>query len=111
MIKPFCMTVVGSVSADRKAIAALSKCGLSGVSLEYDGVRRDEEALRDYLSMLSQTAKTSAGACMIQGFDTYRQMAVARLAGVTHASVKTAALMSPRGHAEAHEAEPEAREA
>ena len=111
MIEPFCMTVVGSVSADRKAIAALSKCGLSGVSLEYDGVRRDEEALRDYLSMLSQTAKTSAGACMIQGFDNYRQMAVARLAGVTHASVKTAALMSPRGHAEAHEAEPEAREA
>ncbi len=46
--------------------------------------------------MLSAAAKASAGACMIQGFDNYRQMAVARLAGVTHASIKAAALISPR---------------
>lgn len=112
LIKPFCMTVVGSVSPDRKAISALTKCGLSGVCLEYDGVKRDEDALRDFLSALSQAAKSAAGACMMQGFDNYRQMAVARLAGVTHASIKTAALMAPRPHAEpAHDAEMEAREA
>jgi hypothetical protein len=112
LIKPFCMTVVGSVSADRKAIAALSKCGLSGVCLEYDGVKREEDALRDYLSVLSQAAKSAAGACMMQGFDNYRQMAVARLAGVTHASIKTAALMSPRPHAEpAHDADMATRDA
>ncbi|MGN6424522.1 MAG: hypothetical protein ACTHLA_14545 [Asticcacaulis sp.] len=112
LIKPFCMTVVGSVSPDRKAIAALTKCGLSGVCLEYDGVKREEDALRDFLSTLSQAAKSAAGACMMQGFDNYRQMAVARLAGVTHASIKTAALMAPRPHAEpAHDAEMEAREA
>ncbi len=96
LIKPFCMTAVGSVSADRKAIAALAKCGLSGVCVEYDGVKRDEEGLKEHLSMLSAAAKASAGACMIQGFDNYRQMAVARLAGVTHASIKAAALISPR---------------
>ena len=96
MIKPFCMTAVGSVSADRKAIGALSKCGLSGVCVEYDGVKRDDDALKEHLSMLSAAAKASAGACMIQGFDNYRQMAVARLAGVTHASIKAAALISPR---------------
>ncbi len=99
MIKPFCMTVVGSVSADRKVISALNKCGLSGVCIEYDGQKRDEEQLKDYLSALSAAAKASAGACMVQGFDNYRQMAVARLAGVTHASMKTAALMSPKGAA------------
>jgi len=110
LIKPFCMTVVGSVSADRKAVAALTKCGLSGVCLEYDGVKRDDEMLKDYLGVLAQTARTAAGACMMQGFDNYRQMAVARLAGVTHASIKTAALMSPRAHAETRETEP-AREA
>jgi hypothetical protein len=38
---------------------------------------------------------------MVQGFDNYRQMAVARLAGVTHASMRTAALMSPRAPAAA----------
>ncbi len=96
LIKPFCMTAVGSVSADRKAISALTKCGLSGVCVEYDGVKRDEDGLKEHLSMLSAAAKASAGACMIQGFDNYRQMAVARLAGVTHASIKAAALISPR---------------
>ena len=96
LIKPFCMTAVGSVSADRKAIAALAKCGLSGVCVEYDGVKRDEEGLKEHLAMLSAAAKSSAGACMIQGFDNYRQMAVARLVGVTHASIKAAALISPR---------------
>lgn len=99
MIKPFCMTVVGSVSPDRKTISGLNKCGLSGVCIEYDGAKRDEEGLKDYLGTLSAAAKLSAGACMVQGFDNYRQMAVARLAGVTHASMKTAALMSPKGAA------------
>ncbi len=96
LIKPFCMTAVGSVSPDRKIIATLNKCGLSGVCVEYDGVKREEDALKEYLSNLSAAAKASAGACMVQGFDNYRQMAVARLAGVTHASIKTAALISPR---------------
>ena len=96
LIKPFCMTVVGSVSPDRKVIAGLTKCGLSGVCVEYDGAKRDEDNLRDYLGGLAATAKLSAGACMVQGFDNYRQMAVARLAGVTHASMRTAALMSPK---------------
>ena len=99
MIKPFCMTVVGSVSADRKMIAGLAKCGLSGVCIEYDGAKRDEDSMREYLGGLAATAKLSAGACMVQGFDNYRQMAVARLAGVTHASMKTAALMSAKAPA------------
>ncbi|MGA9657978.1 MAG: hypothetical protein WBQ60_02610 [Asticcacaulis sp.] len=96
MIKPFCMTVVGAVSADRKLISGLNKCGLSGVCIEYDGGRRDEEALRDYLTGLATAAKLSAGACMMHGFETYRQMALARLAGITHASMRTASLMSSK---------------
>lgn len=99
MIKPFCMTVVGSVSAERKAISGLNKCGLSGVCVEYDGAKRDDAALQDYLTTLSAAAKLSAGACMVQGFDNYRQMAVARLAGVTHASIRTGALISPKSAA------------
>jgi hypothetical protein len=97
LIKPFCMTVVGHVSPDRKAISALSRCVLSGVTLEYDGQRREDGPLNEYLAGLSAQAKMTAGACMVQGFDNYRQMAVARLAGVTHASIKAAAMMSPRG--------------
>ena len=99
LIKPYCMTVVGSVSAERKAISTLNKCGLSGVSIEYDGVKREDTALQDYLQTLSAAAKLAAGACMVQGFDNYRQMAIARLAGVTHASIRAGALMSPKSAA------------
>ncbi|MFT4089371.1 MAG: hypothetical protein QM645_01470 [Asticcacaulis sp.] len=96
LVKPFCMTVVGHVSADRKAIAALHKCGLSGVSVEYDGVKREEDALSDYLSAMGTVARSSVGAFMMQGFESYRQMAVARLAGATHASLRAGAMMAPR---------------
>jgi|GEM_PF-898197 len=99
LIRPFCMTVVGHVSSDRKAIANLSKCGLSGICIEYDGVRRDDEALSEHLSGLGAAARQAAGAFMVQGLDSYHQMAVARLAGVTHASLKASAMMSPRGAA------------
>jgi len=105
LIKPFCMTVVGHVSSDRKIISNLSKCGLSGVCIEYDGVRREDEAMIEYLSVLSAAAKQAAGACMVQGFDSYRQMAVARLAGVTHGSLKASAMMSPRTSAVTPEVE------
>ncbi|MEM9966424.1 MAG: hypothetical protein AAGC58_13875 [Asticcacaulis sp.] len=100
LIKPFCMTVVGHVSADRKAITALNKCGLSGVCIEYDGVRREDDALNDYLSSLGAVARASVGAFMVQGFESYRQMAVARLAGATHASLRPGAMITPRSEPE-----------
>ena len=94
LIKPYCMTVVGHVGADRRAIQAVRQCGFSGVCVTYDGAVRDQSALQDYLTDLSATAKAAAGACMVQGFDNLRQLAVARLAGVSHASVKASALQA-----------------
>jgi hypothetical protein len=96
MLKPFCMTVVGHAGADTKAIAALKGCGLAGAAVDYDGHRRDDSALEVYLSSISNAAKSTTGACMIHGFDTLRQMATARLAGVTHASVKSSGLVTAR---------------
>jgi hypothetical protein len=96
MLKPFCMTVVGHAGADTKAIAALKGCGLAGTAIDYDGNKRDDSALEVYLSHLSNAAKSATGACMIHGFDTLRQMATARLAGVTHASVKSSGLVAAR---------------
>ncbi len=96
MLKPFCMTVVGHAGVDTKAINALKGCGLAGAAIDYDGQRRDDNALEVYLSHLSAVAKSATGACMIHGFDTLRQMAMARLAGVTHASVKSSGLVTAR---------------
>ncbi len=96
MLKSFCMTVVGHAGTDLKAIGALKGCGLAGAAIDYDGNKRDDNALEVYLSHLSNAAKTATGACMIHGFDTLRQMATARLAGVTHASVKSSGLVAAR---------------
>lgn len=96
MLKNFCMTVVGHAGADTKAIAALKGCGLAGAAVDYDGQKRDDNALEVYLSNISHAAKSATGACMIHGFDTLRQMAMARLAGVTHASVKSSGLVTAR---------------
>ncbi len=97
MIKPYCMTAVGHIGSDLRAIQGIRQCGFSGVCVTYDGAERDPETLKEYLTTLSSAAKGAAGACMIQGFDNLRQMAVARLAGVSHASVKSSALLAPGG--------------
>ncbi len=94
MIKPYCMTVVGHVGAELRTIQAVKNCGFSGVCLTYDGLERNQTELQDYLTELSTAAKVSAGACMIQGFNNLRQMAIARLAGVSHASVNASALQT-----------------
>ena len=96
LIKPYCRIIIGSAAPDRRAIQNLKQCGLAGVCLEYDGVKRDPDALLEHLEVLSSAAKLATGACMMREFDSYHQMAVARLAGVTHGSVKTAVLKSAR---------------
>ena len=94
LIKPYCMTIVGHVGSDPKAIQAVRQCGFAGVCVTYDGAERTQAGLETYLRDLSVAAKASVGACMIQGFDNLRQVAVARLAGVSHASVKASALQA-----------------
>ena len=96
LLKPYCMTLMGNIGADQKAIARLRGCGLSGACVDYDSGRRDDAALTDYLSGFSAAAKVSTGACMVRGFDNLHQVAVARLAGVTHASVKATGLTALR---------------
>ncbi len=97
LIKPACMTVVGHVGADLRSIQAVRNCGFSGICVTYDGVSRTQEALQAHLADLTVAAKAAGGACMVQGFDNLRQMAVARLAGVSHASVKASALQTAGG--------------
>ena len=96
MLKPYCMTVVGHAGADTKAITGLKGCGLAGAAIDFDGHKRDDSALEVYLSYLSHAARSATGACMIHGFDTLRQMATARLFGVTHASLKASGLVAAR---------------
>lgn len=96
MLKPFCMTTMGHALAEPRAISALKGCGFAGACIDYDGARRDDAALESYLASLNTAARASTGACMIKGLDNLHQMAVARLAGVSHASVKSSALMTAR---------------
>ncbi len=96
LLKPHCMTTMGHVTAESRAISGLKGCGLAGVCLDFDGVRRDDEALGAWLTPLAGAARATTGACMIQGFDNLHQMAVARLAGISHATVRASAIMASR---------------
>ncbi|WP_443747371.1 hypothetical protein [Asticcacaulis solisilvae] len=96
LLRPYCMTTMGHAPADVRAIAALKGCGLSGVSIDSDGARRDDAALTTYLAGLITAARAATGACLIQGLDNLHQMAVARLAGASHATIKASALIASR---------------
>jgi hypothetical protein len=96
LLRPHCMTVMGHVTPDVRAIAALKGCGLAGVCIDFDGVRREDGVLEAWLAPMAQAARAATGACMVQGFDNLHQMAVARLAGVSHATIKASALVASR---------------
>jgi hypothetical protein len=96
LLKPHCMTAMGHATAEPRAIAALKGCGLAGACLDFERGKRDDSELGLYLSSLSSAARASTGACMIQGFNSLKEMALARMAGVSHASIKASALMTSR---------------
>ncbi len=88
LLKPHGMGVLGHVTAESRAIAALRGCGLSGVVLDFEGVRHDDDALLTWLAPLAGASRAAAGACMIVGLNTLHQMTVARQAGVSHVTIK-----------------------
>ncbi len=96
LLRPYCMTTMGQVTADARAIAALKGSGLAGICLDFDGVRRDDATLEAWLTPLAQAARAATGACMVRGFDNLHQVAVARAAGVSHATVKASAIVAAR---------------
>jgi len=97
LLKPHCMTTMGHISSDARAIGGLKGCGLAGICLDFDSVRRDDAALEAWLAPLTVAARAATGACMVQGFDNLHQMAIARLAGVSHATVRSSAIVASRG--------------
>ncbi len=92
LLKPYCMTTMGHASAEPRAVAALRGCGLAGACVDFDGIKGGEALLEEHLGALSSAAKASTGACMIQGFNNLQQMALGRLAGISHASIKASAM-------------------
>jgi len=97
LLRPYCMTTMGQITADARAIASLKGSGLAGICLDFDPSRRDDAALETWLSPLAAAARGATGACMIQGLDNLHQMAVARQCGVSHATVRASAIMAARG--------------
>jgi len=96
LLRPHCMTTMGHLSPDPRAIAALKGSGLAGICLDFDRSRTDDAALETWLAPLASAARAATGACMIQGLDNLHQMAVARQSGVSHASVRTSAIMAAK---------------
>ncbi|WP_298329124.1 hypothetical protein [Asticcacaulis sp.] len=89
LLRPFSMTCIGNVRANPKSISVVKDCGLGGVSVSIDTRDTDDEALETQLSELSAAARSTTGACMVEGFQTLRQLAVAKAAGISHASLRS----------------------
>ena len=87
-LRPFSMTCVGNAAPDTRAIAGLKGLGLGGISIELDTNFFDDSSLEAVLCSLSTASRTAAGACMIQGFRNFHEVAVAKRCGVTHASTR-----------------------
>ena len=96
LLRPHCMTAMGHLAPDPRAIAALKGSGLAGICLDFDRGRGDDAALETWLVPLAAAARAATGACMIQGLDNLHQMAVARQSGVSHATVRASAIMTAR---------------
>ena len=97
LLKPYCMTTMGQVTAEPRAMAGLKGSGLAGICLDFDGAPRGDAALETWLAPLAAAARAATGACMIHGLDNLHQMAVARQAGVSHAAIKASTIMTARG--------------
>lgn len=89
LMRPFCYAVVGRVTSDRRAIDAAIKGGVSGLSLELNKREDSEQELLFRLHSFANRAKSHVRVCMAFGLTTPRHLALARLAGLTHASITT----------------------
>ncbi|MBC6983586.1 hypothetical protein [Caulobacter sp. 17J80-11] len=88
LIQPFCFAVTGAAEPDRAAVQRLTGCGLKGLTFECDpGGHEDENALFAWLRRVARMAEPVAPRRLVAGLTSPRQLAIARLAGFTHASL------------------------
>lgn len=91
LIQPFCFAVTATVDPERAAVKHLAGCGLRGLAFKFDRRLAGESDVEVFawLKSLDRLARPVAPVRMIAGLSSPRHLALARLAGLTHASLCT----------------------
>lgn len=95
LVRPFCYATVGQVRDERRSIEAAARGGLGGVVLDLAGRTENDQDLMVRLHAYAALARAQVKVAMAFGLSTPRQLALARLAGLTHASMHTEAATAP----------------
>lgn len=95
LVRPFCYATVGQVRDDRRSIEAAARGGLGGVVLDLAGREENDQDLMVRLHAFAALARAQVKVAMAFGLSTPRQLALARLAGLTHASMHAEAAATP----------------
>jgi hypothetical protein len=93
-VKPFCVAVVGHLGSASKDVFDIKQYRLSGVAFNYDERLREDKELYEWFLKLGNTVKNMSGSCMVKGLIDFKQISIAKKAGITHATLKTKPLMA-----------------
>ncbi len=92
LIKPFCWALLGRVVEDRRVIEAVTKAAFNGLSLDCSSYADEGQDLLLRLHAWAIRVKTHAKVCMALGLPGPQSLALAKLAGITHASMRPEAV-------------------
>ena len=89
MVKNRGTTLIGNIGKDYRHAKDFQGAGFTTFAVEYDGVGRNDMALNDYLMGISKVVRPVTGSVVLNGLDNFKQLAVARLAGISHSNLKS----------------------
>ncbi|HYF24069.1 MAG TPA: hypothetical protein VD929_11795 [Caulobacteraceae bacterium] len=91
LVKPFCYAVVGRVGDDRRSLLEAARGGFAGFSLDLQERDLPDMDFLQRLHAFTSLARDHARVCMALGLRSPKQLALSRVAGVSHASMRVEA--------------------
>lgn len=88
LIQPFCLGVLARVRPSRKALDAVRGCGLKGLIVEAGQLGRNPAEVGVLMKAFAEAARGIAPNLIVHGLEDQMMIALAKTAGLTHASVK-----------------------
>lgn len=88
LVRPFCLGVLARVRPSRKALDAVRGCGLKGLIVEAHTLGRNPAEVGVLMKAFAEAGRGIAPNLIVHGLEDQMMIALAKSAGLTHASVK-----------------------
>jgi hypothetical protein len=88
LLKPFCYATLGLCGEGRAAIETLAPCGFTGLAMKLFDSSDDRQALLRRMQIFAAQARPGKKVCMAFGLSSPMDLALAQMAGLTHASMR-----------------------